>query len=38
MKTDIVLNTADILILATLAILMIIAVRIAIGFFREKKK
>jgi len=38
MKTDIGIHMADIIILAVLAALMIIAARIVAGFFREKKK
>jgi hypothetical protein len=38
MKTDLELQTADIFLLTALAILMIIAVRIVIGFFGDKKK
>lgn len=38
MKTNLSLTTADIVVIVLLIILMIIAVRIVIGFFKEKDK
>lgn len=38
MRTNLELQTADILIIAVLVLMIIIAVRIVIGFFGGKKK
>ena len=35
MKTNITLNTPDIIILVILLVLMVLAVRVVVGFFRK---
>ncbi len=37
MTTNLTLSTADAVVLAVIAVLMVVAVRVIIGFFKDKK-